>query len=311
MKKIVLDLKHLNKASVAIAGGKGAQLGELISAGINVPPGFVVLTRAFELFLKKANLLEKVKGLLEQAAPNDSKSIEEASKAIRDLINGAKIPDEIKENILLEFNKLDAKFVAVRSSATAEDASNASWAGELETYTNQTKETVLKAVKNCWSSLFTPRAIFYRKEKNIEGSISVAVVVQKMVDSEVSGVSFSVHPVSKNKNQLVIEAGLGLGESIVSGAISPDSYIVNKQEMFIEEIRVNKQEKMFARKDGQTLELDVPKNIREKQKLSGKKIVELAEIVKKIEKHYGFAQDIEWALAGNQIFILQSRPITA
>ncbi len=132
-----------------------------------------------------------------------------------------------------------------------------------------------------------------------------------MVDSEVSGVAFSVHPVSKNKNQVIIEAGFGLGESIVSGAITPDSYIVNKQEMFIETIRVNAQEKMFARKNRQTVELDVLKNIQEKQKLSGKRIVELAEIVTKIEKHYDFAQDIEWALVDDQIFILQSRPVTA
>ena len=311
MKELVLNLRHLNKGSVAIAGGKGAQLGELISAGINVPAGFVVLTSAFDLFLEEANLRERVNALLEQAVQSDQKSIKRASEAIRALINSALIPGEIGKNVLGEFGKLGAEFVAVRSSATAEDAGNASWAGELETYTNQTRETVLEAVKNCWSSLFTPRAIFYRKEKNIGGSISVAVVVQKMVDSEVSGVAFSVHPVSKNKNQVIIEAGFGLGESIVSGAITPDSYIVNKQEMFIETIRVNAQEKMLARKDGQTVELEVPKNVREKQKLSGDKIAELAGIVKRIENHYGFAQDIEWALVGGQIFILQSRPVTA
>ena len=283
MEKLVLNLKHLNKDCVETAGGKGAQLGELISAGINVPAGFVILTHSFDLFLEKANLLEKVKVLLEQATQKDLKSIEEVSKTIRNLINSAAMPKEIEESILDEFDKLNAKFVAVRSSATAEDAGNASWAGELETYTNQTKETVLGSVKNCWSSLFTPRAIFYRKEKNIRENISVAVVIQKMVDSKVSGVAFSVHPVSKNKNQLIIEAGFGLGESIVSGAITPDSYIVNKQEMFIEEIRVNKQEKMFAKKDGQTVELDVLESIQEKQKLSGKEIVELAKIVKRIE----------------------------
>ena len=271
MEKFVLNLRDLNKGSVAIAGGKGAQLGELISAGINVPAGFVVLTNSFDLFLEKTNLLEKVKALLRQAIAKDSKSIEEASKTIRGLINSAPIPKEIEKTVLDEFSKLGAEFVAVRSSATAEDAGNASWAGELETYTNQTKENVLEAIKNCWSSLFTPRAIFYGKEKNIGDAISVAVVVQKMVDSEVSGVAFSEHPVSKNKNQMVIEAGFGLGESIVSGAITPDNYIVNKQEMFIEKICVNRQEKMFARKNRRTVELDVSPNVQEKQKLNGGK----------------------------------------
>lgn len=311
LKELIMGLGSLNKGSVEIAGGKGAQLGELMSLGVNVPNGFVVLTHSFELFLDQNVLRAKILGQLKKADVDNTSSVEKASESIRVLIAGAKMPSEVEENILGEFDKLNTKFVAVRSSATAEDAGNASWAGELDTYTNQIRGALLNAVKNCWSSLFTPRAIFYRKEKNIEENISMGIVVQKMVDSEVSGVAFSIHPVSKDGNQVMIEAGFGLGESIVSGAITPDTYIVNKKEMFIEEIRVNKQEKMFTRENGKTVEAKVLEKIQEEQKLDGEKIIELAEIVKKIEQHYGFPQDIEWAVANNEIFILQSRPVTA
>ncbi|MFH1587946.1 MAG: PEP/pyruvate-binding domain-containing protein [Candidatus Diapherotrites archaeon] len=248
MKELVLSFKYLNKKSVSIAGGKGAQLGEMLSAGINVPNGFVVLTHSFDLFLKENELEKRIEEELKKAKTKDTKSIDKASKNIRAMVEKGLMPEEIKKNILFEFKKMNLNFVAVRSSATAEDSADASWAGELDTYTNETEKTVLNAVKKCWSSLFTPRAIFYSKEKKFKGKISVGVVVQKMVDSEVAGVAFTRHPITKNNNQIMIEAGLGLGESVVSGAITPDNYIINKKEMFIEEIQVNEQKKMITKK---------------------------------------------------------------
>jgi len=211
-----------------------------------------------------------------------------------------------------DFIKLGAKFVAVRSSATAEDSSVASWAGELETYLDTIEKTLLDNVKKCWSSLFTPRAIFYRQEKKLlKTKVSVAVVIQKMVESEISGIAFTVHPVTRDKNQLIIEAGWGLGEAIVSGQVTPDAYVVDKRDLSIMDINIAKQEMMIIRKAGGGIKhAAVAKAKLEKQKLNGKQIIELAKICVQIEKHYKKPQDIEWAFAKGKFYITQSRPIT-
>ena len=231
---------------------------------------------------------------------------------IRDLIHDAKLPKDLQQDILIEFKKLKTQFVAVRSSATAEDSSQASWAGELETYLNTTEKNLLGKVKSCWSSLFTSRAIFYRFEKGMRNSkVSVAVVIQQMVASEISGICFTVHPVTKDKNQLIIEAGFGLGEAIVSGQITPDSYVVSKKDLSILDINIAEQKKMLARKgqSGNSWQA-VPKNKQQSQKLTGRQIIELANICLQIEKHYKKPEDIEWAWAKGKFYITQSRPIT-
>jgi pyruvate,water dikinase len=210
-----------------------------------------------------------------------------------------------------EFKKLKAQYVAVRSSATAEDSKTASWAGELETYLNTTEKDLLNKVKKCWSSLFTPRAIFYRHEKKLlKSKVSVAVVVQKMIQSEVSGICFTVHPVTKDKNQMILEAGLGLGEAIVSGQITPDSYVLDKRDWSIMDINIAEQTMMIAKKGKITAQIKLPKAKGGKQKLAGKQIVELAKLCGTIEKHYGFPCDIEWAMEKGKFYITQSRPIT-
>ncbi len=227
----------------------------------------------------------------------------------------------------------DELFVAVRSSATAEDSSVASWAGELETYLNITRGNILERVKQCWSSLFTPRAIFYRHEKDlIDAHISVAVVIQKMVQSEISGIAFTVHPVTEDYDQMIIETGFGLGEAIVSGQITPDSYVVSKSEMRILNVNVSMQNRMLVKRKAQNAKRKITTqnsklSVSEddevanewvelseveggKQKLTSKQIMEAAELFKKIEKHYGFPCDIEWALEDGKFYITQSRPIT-
>jgi len=216
------------------------------------------------------------------------------------------------QEILVDFKRLKAKFVAVRSSATAEDSSVASWAGELETYLNTTEKTLLTNVKKCWSSLFTPRAIFYRREKELlETHVSVAVVVQVMVESEISGIAFTVHPVTEDKNQMIIEAGFGLGEAIVSGSVTPDSYVIDKRDWSIMDKNIAEQERQIVKclKKGVkwTKVLKVNQN---KQKLTDKQLVSLAKICSNIEKHYKKPQDIEWALKDKKFYIVQSRPIT-
>lgn len=320
MDNFILSFDKLSKKDVKIAGGKGASLGEMTQAKLPVPPGFVVLAIAFDSFLnntpppigKGQDLNVVIEAELRKVRHDDINSVDKASNVIRDLILDAKVSEKINKEVIKEFKRLNTKWVAVRSSATAEDSSVASWAGELETYLYINEKKLVENVKKCWSSLFTPRAIFYRFEKKLHKSpVSVAVVVQQMVESEIAGVAFSVHPVTKDKNQLIIEAGHGLGEAIVSGTITPDTYVVHKKEGTILDINISTQEKQIIfKKGGGSFLTSVPKANQSKQKLTGKKIIELSEIIKKIEKHYGCPQDIEWALCKNKFYILQSRPIT-
>ena len=308
----------LSSKAVAIAGGKGASLGEMTKAGIPVPPGFVILADAFEYFINPSSSVQasevgaEITFQLGKVNYDDTNSIDKASNIIRDIMHDTRIPADLATQIVTEFKRLKAKHVAVRSSATAEDSSIASWAGELETYLNTTEKTLLENVKRCWSSLFTPRAIFYRFEKNlVDQKVLVAVVVQQMVESEISGITFTVHPVTKDPNQMIIEAGYGLGEAVVSGSITPDSYIIDKADQLIVDINIAQQDKQLLRGSQGGVEW---KNIAAKQqpqqKLTGKQIMELAAICQRIEKHYGKPQDIEWAYAGGKFYITQSRPIT-
>lgn len=326
----ILSFNKISKKDTKIAGGKGASLGEMTNAGIPVPPGFVVLASAFERFLEKTDLNIEVAHWLSKLNPEDMESIEEVSEVLQSLILKAKMPTDIKTEILKEFKKLKTKLVAVRSSATAEDSKVDSWAGELESYLNTDEKNLLKNVQRCWASLYTPRALFYGCERKFYkplGStqgikklpVSVAVVVQSMVQSEAAGVCFSVHPVTKDRNQMIIEAVWGLGEAIVGGMVTPDSYVVDKRDFSILDINISEQEKMISKSASKEMTA-VPKNKKSKQKILGKEIIELAKLCVKIEKHYKAPQDIEWAslqiargkgqMAKRRFFIVQSRPIT-
>jgi len=322
--------KNINKTNVDIAGGKGASLGEMINSNIPVPNGFVVLSSAFDRFLEETDLNVEIEARLKEVDPEDMNSVNKASTIIRDTIHDNKMPEDLSIEILKAYDKLGAEYVAVRSSATAEDSDVASWAGELESYLNTTRENVVEQVKNCWSSLFTPRAIFYRHEKNlIDAYVSVAVVIQEMVQSHISGITFTVHPVTEDYNQMIIEAAYGLGEAIVGGLVTPDSYIVHKDDMSIFDINVGHQTRKLMKsppETDQSLAEKVHKVVEDKngvnewieiksegqkQKLTGKQIIEVAEVCKRIEDHYGFPCDIEWAIDNKgKIFITQSRPIT-
>jgi len=315
--------KEISYKDVEIAGGKGASLGEMTKAKIPVPPGFVITVDSFNKFLEETDLIVEIASQIKQINYKDINSVDRYSNAIRDLIADMEMPQDLQKHFLSEFKKLDAKFVAVRSSATAEDSSVASWAGELETYLNTDKNNLIENIKNCWSSLFTPRALFYAFEKGVITKdsqkkiraktckkldscypVGVAVVIQKMIQSEISGIVFTVHPVTQDYNQMVIEAGYGLGEAIVGGKITPDTYWV------IIDANISQQEMMIARKGNDIKEVKVSKNKQEKQKLINKKIIELAKLCQKIEEHYEKPQDIEWALENNKLYITQSRPIT-
>ena len=307
----IKSFKQLNKNSVAEAGGKGSSLGEMTNAKIPVPPGFVVLASAFDRFLTETELDSEIEAILKKVNHKDINSVDKASAEIRALIADAEMPKDLKQDVVKNFKALKAKFVAVRSSATAEDSKTASWAGELETYLNITEKDLLHCVKKCWSSLFTPRAIFYRFEKKLHKKpVSVAVVVQEMVQSEVSGIAFTVHPVTKDYDQMIIEAGFGLGEAIVSGQVTPDSYVVHKKDFSILDINVSEQSMMIVKSGSKNLHKKLSAKAGAKQKLTGKQIVAFAKIAKNIEKHYKHPQDIEWAYFKGKFFITQSRPIT-
>ena len=305
----IKGLKNLSKNDVLAAGGKGASLGEMTRAGIPVPPGFVVLSSAFESFLSQG-IRTKIKAVLDKVVHTDVKGVETASKTIQALILSTPVPKEISIAILNAFKHLRATCVAVRSSATSEDSASAAWAGQLDSYLNTTEKELFMNVRKCWASLFTPRAIFYRFEQKLQKKeVSVAVVVQKIVESEAAGVAFSVHPVTQDRNQMIIEAGFGLGESLVSGQITPDNYVVDKKSFRIIDKTVNTQTKGMYRsaKGNEWKQLGKKGTL---QKISNEQIITLSTIVAKIEQHYGFPVDVEWALEKNKFYIVQSRPIT-
>jgi len=312
-----INFQQLSKKDVGIAGGKGASLGEMTMVGISVPPGFVVLASAFDRFLEETDIDVEIEAIFHKVKHGDMNSVELASEKIRALILSAKMPSDLQKEIIHEFGKLKCPLVAVRSSATAEDSSTTSWAGELESYLNTNKKTILENVKKCWASLFTPRAIFYRFEKRMHKTkVSVAVVIQKMIQSEVSGICFTVHPVTKDYDQMVVEAGYGLGEAIVGGKITPDAYVIRKpkrkikEEFEILDKNISEQKMMIIRSKSGTKEIGVPKARQSKQKISDKQIKSLSKVCYNIEKYYNYPQDIEWALDKNKFYIVQSRPIT-
>ncbi len=302
---------ELSKDDSSIAGGKGASLGEMTNAGIPVPPGFVVLSSAYEKFILATDLNVEIDAALDCVDPKEVHTVEKASENIQGMILQADMPEEIAREITKEFGKLGAEFVAVRSSATSEDSATAAWAGQLDSFLNTTKTNLLENIKKCWASLFTPRAIFYRFEKELHREkISVAVVVQKMVESDAAGIGFSVHPVTEDPNQLIIEAGFGLGEAVVSGSITPDSYVVDKEDMHIIDKNISEQEKGLFRAGTCGNEWKELGARGHEQVLSDDEVVELSKLIIKIEKHYGFPCDIEFALEKGRMYIVQSRPIT-
>lgn len=314
--KYIKVFKELSKNDVHIAGGKGASLGEMTNAGIPVPGGFVITSQSFEFFLSENDLVQEIEAILKKVNHKEMESVDRASEEIKELIMIARIPAAMQKEIKSEFSKLKSKFVAVRSSATAEDGAEHAWAGQLDSFLNTTAKNLEENIKRCFASLFTPRAIFYRFEKGLHKShISVAVVVQKMVQSEKSSIAFSVHPVTEDRNQMIIEGSWGLGEAIVSGQVTPDSYVIAKDTNMLLDINVAEKSKgLYRRKSGSkesaNIWLEIGKKKANEQCLSGKEIFKLGNIIKDIEKHYGFPCDIEWAYEKNKFFIVQSRPIT-
>jgi len=310
--KITQFFNELGASSVDSAGGKGASLADMCRIGVPVPAGFVVLTDAFDLFIAQTRINTFIEAHLSKVDIYDSQGIEKVSKIIQDRILAAEIPRDIQEEVMASFDRLDTTFVAVRSSSTLEDSHGNSWAGQLESYLNVDRNNLSAKLQECWASLFSPRAIYYRfkRESNTDG-ISVAVVVQKMVNSQVAGIAFSVHPVTKDRTHIVIEASWGLGSAVVSGAITPDYYIVDKRDCSLVRSQVSRQEqKIVCGINGGIAWNEVPLSDKEVPKLLSEQIRELSKLIIHIEQHYNFPCDIEWAFENGQFYIVQSRPIT-
>jgi pyruvate,water dikinase len=325
----VLGPHELNKESVKIVGGKAANLAELINAGFPVPEAFFVTTEAYEKFLEENELKERIKSILDEVNYSDFESLKEASERIKSLILKGDMPSEIKDQIIASYKKLygappvdidlvkplDKPFVAVRSSAVTEDIEKASSAGQYETFLDiKGEKRVINAVKECWASLYTSRAIYYRYKHNQPMLTSIGVIVQRMVSSEKSGVAFTVDPTNpvKGRDRIVIEACWGLGETIVQGKVEPDRYIVDKNTGKILEKHIGKKEIERIRDPiySITMERKVPDEKVEAQVLTDDEIVALAAYCKKIENHYNHPQDIEWAVERKRIYILQTRAVT-
>ncbi len=315
--RAVVWFNEVTKEDVASVGGKGANLGEMTNAHIPVPPGFIVTANTYFDFLEKSKITDKLRHLLKPLDTGNSKQLQQIAAEVKQVIMNAPMPPETAREIKDAYVKIGGGLVAVRSSATAEDLPEASFAGQQSTFLNITgEEEVVAAVHECWASLFEPRAIFYRHQQGFDHfKVGIAVPVQKMVQSEASGVMFTLEPVTSDESRIVIEAVLGLGEMIVSGDVTPDTYIISKDGLKITSKKIAPQEWKLVRNDaakGKEANIKVLLTPEEqaRQKISDTDIITLAKLGEQLEEHYQFPQDIEWAKEGQEIFIVQTRPVT-
>ena len=320
---------ELDKNSVSVSGGKGANLAEMYNLKIPVPPGFVVTAHSYDYFLEKSKTKEKINEILENIDYKNVKQLDELTSKIRKLIVNSKIPKEIEEEIIEAYENLSADvpktqsahdiikksfepvFVAVRSSATAEDLEDASFAGQQETFLNvKGNDELLESVKKCFASLFTSRATYYRQKKGFKHmETKLAVIVQKMVNSDKSGVIFSKDPSYKNDN-IIIEAVFGLGEGIVSGKITPDRYRISRKLKILKKEILDKKISIIRDSNGKQIQTKLQEDRSKSQVLNEHELKKLSELALKLEKHYEKAQDIEFAIEGEKIYIVQTRAIT-
>jgi len=336
-KKPIVWFEEVGKEDVGIVGGKGANLGEMTNARLPIPYGFIITAQAYFNFIEHANLKKSIALHLKSINYENPEELRQGSQHIRSLINAAEIPKDLVKNIFNYYEQLVVKeeqfyslkknfvkqgifkikslyrppLVAVRSSATAEDLPDASFAGQQETFLNVRGEAhLIKKVKECFSSLFTERAIYYRHQQKFDhNKVGLAVVVQRMIESEKSGIAFSIDPVTNDKNKIVIEAIFGLGEYIVQGKVTPDHYEVSKKSFVITKKEIKNQSIKYVKANIDNKEVKLG-NQGKKQKLSDEEIIKVALLVADIEKHYYFPQDIEWAIEKNRVYIVQSRPVT-
>jgi pyruvate,water dikinase len=315
--KFIVSFNDVTKEDIPLVGGKGANLGEMTRAQIPVPPGFIVTAAAYYDFIRGSGLVEKMRDLLKPLDTGDSQQLQRIAAQVRQVILDAPMPPELAREIKKAYVEMGRGLVAVRSSATAEDLPTASFAGQQRTFLNVEGEAeVVTAVQGCWASLFEARAVFYRVQQGFEHfKVGIAVPVQKMVQSEAAGVMFTLEPVTSDQSKIIIEAVYGLGEAIVSGEVTPDLYIIDKERLAITDKKIGKQEwKLVRNPDGggkeANIQVPLSRSSRTRQKISDEDIIHIAELGKQLEAHYQFPQDIEWAKENKKIYIVQTRPVT-
>ncbi len=326
MGKYIAWFKDLDTDSLPVAGGKGTNLGIMYKLGFPVPNGFCVTAQTYQEYIEKTAIKDQLKRLLQGLDREDTDKLQQIATKIQDLIISTPIPDDVAEEIMENYELLGADlkkasdivhakdvFVAVRSSATAEDLPEASFAGQQATYLNvKGKEKVVAAVLACWASLFTARAIYYREKNKFDHlKVYICAVVQRMVDADKSGIMFTINPATNSFNEIVIEAIYGLGELIVGGEINPDMYTVDKNSREIKKIEVRKKPfGLFKNESGENEKQEIPADEQSRQVLSDAQIKELARLGTKLEEHYGKPQDVEWAVERERLYLVQTRAVT-
>jgi len=324
----VLWFKDITKDSINVAGGKGANLGEMFRLGLPIPPGFCVTAQTYKEFIERTGLKNKIEQLLKGLDVENNEQLQRTAEQIQRSIISTPVPEDMAEEIMDNYDLLGAErksaandlllakevFVAVRSSATAEDLPEASFAGQQATFLNvKGRRNVVNAVLGCWASLFTARAIYYRVKNNFSHmNVLICAVVQKMVNASQSGIMFTVNPSTNAENEIVIEAIYGLGELIVGGEVNPNMYIVDKNTREIKKVEVRRQDFGLFRNDrGENEKRRISADVQARQVLNEKQILEYARLGKKIEEHYGKPQDIEWAIENStDLYIVQARAVT-
>jgi len=345
MVKRVMWFSEISKDDIAYVGGKGANLGEMFRANLPIPEGFVVTAQTYKEFIERTNIKDKIIAITEKITdPEDTAKLQELANEIQKLVLSTEIPNEIKEEIIETYDELcqeagsastvksaeqilnsiktqnvnniqkEQLFVAIRSSATAEDLPEASFAGQQATFLNiKGREQIVQAVRACWASLFTARAIYYRIRNGFpHDKVLIAVVVQKMVNSDTSGIMFSANPATSDMDEIIIEGGYGLGEAFVGGQVNGDHFEINKINLEITNKSIQSQDWGYFRdpKTGETKKFNIVENKRALQKITDEQVAELAKLAVAIENHYQKPQDMEWAIEGNRVYIVQSRAIT-
>ena len=318
-RQYVVRFEEINKNDIALAGGKGANLGEMSQADFPVPTGFVITTAAYDAFVKENDIEEAIIRLALITREEDVTEVEEISQRIRALFSGGALPEEMEEEIRVAHEQyvhdtLEGKSaLAVRSSATAKDFARANFAGQQETFLNvRGAVALMEAVRQCWASLWTARAMAYRARQEIDpADVSLAVVVQQLIPADAAGVLFTANPANGRRNEAVISAAWGLGESVVRGSVTPDEVVVDKEGGRVISRETGDKETMTVHIESGVEEQPVPTILRRQQVLDDQTAEKLARYGKEIEEHYGAPQEIEWTLCEGEISIVQSRPITA
>jgi len=317
--RVVAPLSHFDRGSIVLAGGKGANLGELIKGGFQVPRGFVITTAAYDLLIQATGLQVSIQEMLSSLQIDNSTSVTAMSQKMHTIFRSACIPVPVVDEILKAYNQLGSAAVAVRSSATAEDLPEAAFAGQQETLLNVVGEqALLVAVRACWASLWSERAILYRARQQVDQTtVKLAVVVQKMVPADVAGVMFTANPVSGERGELIIDANPGLGEAVVGGLVTPDHFVINRRRRRVKVQTLGRREVIIhAKMGGGTDQTNATQETTTTPALPPQAVLKLSQLGVDIERHYGIPQDIEWAWIQEntkvgKFYILQSRPMTA